>query len=209
MATTARPNNDVVLRPASPSDEDAAARILAQAFATDELTVGLLPPGNRDDRLHDVFLASIRETFGAGGHVWLAGDGAGELLGVALWDAPGRAPRHRDRILAVPRYLRAFGARITGAIRAEAISERHRPLVPHWYLRAIGTVPQARGTGIAGALLRDRLSAADATGSAAYLESSSNANARYYGRFGFVPISRIQTPGSTAAIGMWRPASIS
>lgn len=205
MATSERPNNDVLLRPASPSDEDAAARILAQAFATDEL----LPPGNRDDRLRDVFLASIRETFGAGGHVWLADDGAGRLLGVALWDAPGRAPRRRDRALAVPRYVRAFGARITGAIRADAVSERHRPLVPHWYLRAIGTVPQARGTGVAGALLRDRLSAADSTGSAAYLESSSEANARYYGRFGFVPINRIPTPGSTAAIGMWRPAAMS
>ncbi|MEU5758050.1 GNAT family N-acetyltransferase [Nocardia sp. NPDC047648] len=62
--------------------------------------------------------------------------------------------------------------------------ERARPATPHLYLAAIGTLPGARGRGLASALLERRLSAAGQDG---FLISNTRGTVPFYARFGFEP----------------------
>jgi predicted acetyltransferase len=79
------------------------------------------------------------------------------------------------------------------------------PEEPHWYLAAIGSDPQVRGTGYGNALLRSRLDRCDADGAPAYLESSNPDNIPYYLRFGFEVTGEIVMPGGGPSMWpMWR-----
>lgn len=205
--------------PAARSDGATAAEILAAAFSRDEHTVGLLPSGDRRRRLHALFTLMVDEAFAAGGHVWLAteipacdgpatdgpsSDGP-RVLGVALWEAPGHAPPVHHTVWHLPAYAAVFGRRLRDALRTDRAAAAHRPRVPHWYLKDLGTAPEARGRGVGAALLRHRITAADATGTGIYLESSSAANVGYYRRFGFVERSVVPASGTVDLVGMWRP----
>lgn len=196
----------VTVVPAAVSDIAPAAAVLAEAFARDTHTVGLLPSGGISRRLNTLFTRVITEALKAGGHVYLARQTQNpNLLGVAVWEAPGQAVTSTP-VTSIPDYARVFGTRVLDAARTDRAAHRHRPSVPHWYLRAIGTVPAARGLGVGTSLLGDRLSCADAAGVGAYLESSTPENVSYYQRFGFIERGRIPASGTTEPIGMWRPA---
>ena len=58
--------------PAAVSDIAPAAAVLAEAFARDAHTVGLLPSGDISRRLNTLFTRVITEALKAGGHVYLA-----------------------------------------------------------------------------------------------------------------------------------------
>ncbi len=62
--------------------------------------------------------------------------------------------------------------------------ERARPETPHLYLAAIGTLPRARGRGLATTLLERRLSTAEQD---CFLISNTSGTVPYYQRFGFEP----------------------
>lgn len=203
----ARPTVRVV--PAAPADRERAAGVLAEAFATDEHTIGLLPAGDRPARLRRMFSGSVTGALRAGGHVWLAEDPVDrQLLGVALWYGPGASTSVARRAGALAGALRTHGGRIGDALVTEAAAGRHRPQVPHWYLAAIGIATDAQGRGAASALIRHRLAAADAGGHGTYLESSKTANVPIYERYGFAEISTIPARGTAPLIGMWRPAQL-
>jgi GNAT superfamily N-acetyltransferase len=203
---TGIPSSDgICVLPAAASDRAAVTEILADAFATDEHTVKLLPDAKRPERLRRLFDNMIREAFAAGGHVWIAVDSAsGQRLGAALWEAPGKKPPTWLRIAHAVSYVRVFGDRLGEAFSTDQVAIRHRPMVPHWYLKDIGTSPDARGRGVGAALLNHRLADADSGGIGAYLESSSRANVGFYSRFGFTERSVIPAVGTTDLIGMWR-----
>lgn len=191
--------------PAAPADRAVAARTLAAAFAADPHTLGLLPPGDVETRLTRLFARIVTETLRIGGHVYLARrTGEPDTLGVAVWEAPGKPASTLAALDGLPTYLRVFGTRLPDAMRTDAAAHRHRPKVDHWYLRAIGTTPAARGSGAGAALIRDRLVQADAQRVGSYLESSTEHNARYYARFGFAVRSRVPAHGTNDSIGMWR-----
>lgn len=181
--------------------------MLAAAFATDEHTVGLLPPGDRPRRLTAMFTHSVSETLRAGGHVWLAKDADDErLLGVAVWQAPGESRGPLSQVRSLMGHVGVYGARSLDAAVTYRTADAHRPSVPHWHLALIGTDPAARGRGAASALIRHRLAVADARGHGTYLESSSPANVPIYERYGFAEIGAIPARGTAPLIGMWRPA---
>lgn len=198
---------DIKIQPAAPADLDRAAKVLADAFSKDAYATGLLPSGEVTSQLYKVFTIQLKHTFKYGGHVWLAIDSSNdELLGVAEWGAPGTNPGFFSQIPELPSYINVFRSRILDAAITDKNADNHRPLVPHWYLKAIGTTERARGRGAGSALIRHRLADADATGTPAYLESSSEANMPYYEKFGFAERSRIPSRGTVETIGMWRPA---
>lgn len=206
----------VVVVPASPADRTVVARVLAAAFSSDAHTLGLLPTGPTGTRLTRLFARMTAETFDAGGHVYLAvdaesggtADDAPALpLGAALWEPPGRTTPARSLLRGTPTYVRVFGRRLGDALRTEWSMERHRPGIPHWYLKAIGTPPGARGRGAGAALLAHGLARADADGIGTYLESSTPANLPLYRRFGFVERGRVPAPGTVPPIAMWRPSA--
>lgn len=207
MNQSVKPGRAVEILPASPADREDAARVLAAAFAADEHTVGLLPTGDRHRRLTSMFSLSVSETLRAGGHVWLARDPDDDrLLGVAVWQAPGESRGVLSEVRSGVAHLRVHGRRLLDAALTQRVADAHRPRVPHWYLAVIGTDPDARGRGVGSALIRHRLTVADARGYGTYLESSSPANVPVYRRYGFTEVGTIPSRGTTPLIGMWRPA---
>jgi GNAT superfamily N-acetyltransferase len=69
--------------------------------------------------------------------------------------------------------------------RGNARLGRAHPREPHWYLFALGVVPEATGQGRGTALLAPVLARCDAERLPAYLEASTEDNARVYARLGF------------------------
>lgn len=207
MGDSVKDGRGVVVLPASWADRDSAARVLAEAFAQDEHTVGLLPADDRPRRLIDMFTLNVSETLRAGGHVWLARDSHdARLLGAAVWHAPGESRGPLSEVREAAAYLRIYGSRCRDAVTTYRMADAHRPRVPHWYLAVIGSSPDARGRGVGSALIRHRLAVADARGQGTYLESSSPANVPIYQRYGFAEIGPIPARGTAPLIGMWRPA---
>ena len=89
----------------------------------------------------------------------------------------------------------------------EVFAEVHasHPKEPHWYLQAVGTVPQMQGRGIAARILKPILEIWDAEGVGAYLESTNPRNLSFYYRLGFNVKTELLMDGGKAALTcMWR-----
>lgn len=203
-SATAAPGLRIV--PAVPAQRDVVAGVLATAFAEDEFTLRLLPVRRRDQRIVAWFQQATREAFTKGGHVYLAATADGEQpAGAALWEPPDPTERLIDTLPAAAAYLRIFGARLLDAARTAESTRLFRPKVAHWYLHALGVLPDRHGQGIGAALLQHGLRLADATGHGIYLEASHTGVIDFYRRHGFQVLAVIPTSGTTPMTGMWRP----
>lgn len=80
----------------------------------------------------------------------------------------------------------------------------HHPTERHWYLLAIGVVPEAQGHGLGGALLAHTLERIDRSGDAAYLEATSPRSRVLYERFGFEVTAELVPDGGPPMWAMWR-----
>lgn len=206
-----KPSEDrqVLIVPAAPAESGGTAELLARAFAEDEYTLRLLPARDRARRITRLFEQVIAETFETGGHVYLAIPANQKSpVGAALWEAPSARPTARKLLGSITAYPRIFGGRLPDAIRTAAAIHHHRPRVPHWYLHAVGTLPEARGQGAGVELIRAGLAKADSDGVGAYLESSHRDKVALYERHGFQERYEVKTSGTTPLIGMWRPPRI-
>ena len=196
----------VEIVPAAPADISRAAATLAAAFSVDPHVLGLLPRGDVGRPLTTLWERIVRETFDAGGHAYLAVTaGRAEPLGVALWEAPGSKVTLSGMAPGLPAYLRVFRHRFPDAVVTEFLAHRAHPRAPHWYLKAVGTLPEAQGTGVGARLIRDRLAEVDRQHTGAYLEASTEVLVPYYERFGFRPRGPVPCRGTVSAVGMWRP----
>lgn len=203
---------ELVVTPATRADVTAAADVLAEAFKDDAATLAITGLGRPTvDQLAALFRPLISSGPLRHGHVDLARRASdGRLVGVALWEPPGRASalvHLAHQAVELPAFLRALGVR--GMIRAgrnQARLAAHRPDEPHWFLAMIGAADEARGSGVGSALLASRLARVDAERMPAYLESSSEQNRRLYVRHGFATTSIITSVEGASPAAMWRPA---
>ena len=208
----------VSLRPEGLS-EDAVGRVaglLAEAFAEDEFTLGLLPADRRAERLARMFALDVHDALrparAAGGEAGPRGavDVAldpedGTLLAAALWDGPD-APRGTTvpgALAALPARLRVHGRRTWDAARTDAACERARPAAAHWYLTQLGTAPAARGREAASALVRLRQRRAARAGVGIHLEASSAEAVPFYARLGFRETGTVRAHGTRDLTAMW------
>lgn len=199
---------------ASRTTVEHVAGVLAEAFATDPFTTGLLP-GDSDGhaaRLSVKFVRMIRSMLAEGsdglpcGAVDVAVDPAdGSVLGVALWERPGHSdPTWRDQLSRVPTYVRTHGAKAWDALRTTAACDRARPSEDHWYLTELGTTPAARGRGVGSGLVKHRIAHARRQGVGVYLESSTRDNVPFYEKLGFEEVETIGTKGTNDLTAMWQ-----
>ncbi|MEV7971821.1 GNAT family N-acetyltransferase [Cellulomonas sp. NPDC089187] len=200
--------------PTGPDDVAAVAALLAEGFAVDPLITAVLPgtTQERQRRLRAFYRAwlSHREP---GRVVDLArrspqdeGPNDGEIVGVAIWHAPGAHDGRTPLGLAL-RVIRALGWRGARSwSRMEAAFGVAQPGDPHWYLSDVVVSDRARGEGVGSALLGHRLARLDADGAAAYLEATTPGSRRMYERLGFEsrgPV--VGLPGDQIPPeGMWR-----
>jgi GNAT superfamily N-acetyltransferase len=131
----------------------------------------------------------------------------GKAKAVAAWMPPGGYPRSPRReamflVRAAPGMLRT-GRRLPAALKLLTAIDKVHPKPPHWYLGLLAVDPDLQGRGIGGALLTRMLERVDRDGLPAYLETQTEANVAWYGRFGFVVIDSITLPDVPGAPTMW------
>ncbi|OQO95044.1 GNAT family N-acetyltransferase [Saccharomonospora piscinae] len=142
-----------------------------------------------------------------GGHVVVADDADGDMVGVSTWLRLDSARPLREQAdeLAEQVRRRADPVLARTATVLAATSVRH-PDTRHLYLASMGVLPRARGRGVGGVLLGFGLAMAAADDRPVYLEASTERNAALYARHGFRPVGEpIALPdGGPRLRPMWR-----
>lgn len=175
------------VRRATVEDIPAMAATLARAFAHDpfySFLAGGAP--ERNQRMRDGWSGILR--FGSANltETYTTDDQGG----VAIWLPPGHVgPAFLDSLRMMPAVARLAGwgrLRMVTSVIAE-LEKRHRHHMPgpHFYLSALGVVPERQGEGIGSALLAPVLDRCDRDGVAAYLEAATARNVLLYERLGF------------------------
>jgi GNAT superfamily N-acetyltransferase len=166
-----------------------AVAVLVAAFTDDPLVGWLFPdPDERARRL-----AGFHAPLVHAGETYLAG--RDEAAAVWLPVARGRSP-YEGAPEVVGARLRALG---------EALTARHPDHEAHLYLPCMGVVPARQGAGLGSALLRHRLTRADADGLPAYLEAGSPRSRALYLRHGFADLGEpVRVADSPPLWPMWR-----
>ena len=197
---------DIVIRPIERKQIPEATQVLAIAFDTDPVMRHLWPnPQHRRWALPRYFRTMMTRHHVPGGGVEVATADSGDIVGVALWNPPGRWDA------AVPEFIRsaphlalALGHRIPVALRTRGFLDRIHPHELHWYLCNLAVLPACQRQGVGSALLRSGCARCDATGQAAYLVCTREENVPLYSSAGFATITRAQLPGGTPLWPMWR-----
>jgi len=198
----------VPIQPSTRQDLPAIVRLLAESLEGDPIYLDILPA--RPDRrraLEHFYVAYLRALGARRGVVDLARDAEGALVGVAVWE---RSPVGNDsaflpQLANTHLFLRALGLRgMFPAKHLQEVLEAHRPVDAHWYLPVVAVRPEARRGGVATALLRHRLDELDEQGLAAYLESGTVDDRRFFERMGFIPGAVIQGLPASRPVGMFR-----
>jgi len=179
--------------------------VLGRAFVDDPV-FGWLLTGRSDvqRRLARVFTAfAVGAQHKVDGQVLVTA----ERTAAAIWLPPGSWKTPTKELLQQgPQLIRAFGPGVLRALSLLTRIEKHHPTEPHWYLEAVGTVPEARGRGIGPTVLTPILDRCDNDALPAYLESSNPRNIPFYERHGFVrrpPFADLPT-GCPTITPMWR-----
>ena len=191
-------------RPVTPTEVDAAAETIAQAFRGDPVwQVALAAESASDDDLRGFWRCYVE---GALRHE-TAYAGA-DARTVSVWIPPGEdemtEEQEHEALLQVERMLPAdLAAAMTQLWDRFAEA---RPDQPHGYLSLLATHPDHAGHGYGMAHLAADLSRWDAAGIPTYLESTNPANNRRYQAQGYTAVGGFQAVLDDAVVTtMWRP----
>jgi GNAT superfamily N-acetyltransferase len=199
------------VRRATPGDRAGVVGTVAAAFARDPAWRFLLGAGADYARLAPELAGALFDLRVDAGNVWVSGD----LASVAMWREPGAAdgaPELAKRVWARYRALagagaaarlNAYDAAVTAAGTEDA---RAGGRGEHWYLGVLATDPGRRREGLASAVLAPVLARADASGWACCLETSTEANRRFYAGRGFTEATPAHLPGGPPIWWLRRPA---
>lgn len=129
-----------------------------------------------------------------------------QRLGAAAWQRPGQALKWPIRLSSAVTILRLGGLKgIYRMLLSGRQTERFHPTTPHYYLFAIGVVPEAKGQGLGTALITEVLRRCDDEGIPAYLENSKEQNLPFYEGHGFKVMREIRfAPSAPPLWLMWR-----
>jgi ribosomal protein S18 acetylase RimI-like enzyme len=190
----------LAIRPLRLDDVKAAGALLAASHGEYPAFRTLIAdPAVRRRMLLPFQTAAVRDAV-RNGHTYGAFI-AGGLVGVALWQPPGRFPLSKTRKLRMAPALLRSAAVAPRAFprfaRSGAALEREFPAEPVWYLQALGVHPDLQRRGSGAALLAAGLVRVDADRVACYLHTSDHANLEYYRRQGF----ELTQPGFPAGSG--------
>lgn len=197
----------VEVRRADLQDVDAAAAVLADAFsdyAWTRWTVDADDHTARIDGLQRLFIEQIALPYG---EVWVAEDERATIVSVAIWMAPTSSVPESDVEATAQTQAELEGDRHDASVLAEAACMPLRPVVPHYYLGAVGTRADRQRQGLATAVLAPVLDRALAENAVVYLETSDRGNVEFYERLGFAITGGIDVPGGGPHVwGMSRAA---
>ena len=215
-----------MVRLLEPRDVPAAATVLARAFAEEPAKsvlfgdVGSDGAPFRDEATRTRFAEAVaigRLRSAARYAAVHVAEVDGTVAAVAMWYPPGAKPKGPGASLL--HALTAPGTRVLTLLSSLSASlwrdraafkrllanrnaaARQASRGPSWYLAVIGTDPDHRGRGLARLLLERTLERCDVEGLAAWLETTEEATAGMYERFGFETVAAID--GGTVFPGLW------
>jgi ribosomal protein S18 acetylase RimI-like enzyme len=183
------------VRRAGPADVPALSGLLADAFVDDPFVRWVV--GGSPERVARYVRLVLERLTLPHGTVWMD-DGA---RSVAAW-APPRAWELGlgDQLRLLPPLVGAIGLRrLLPVARASARIEQGRP-PRYWYLALVATASNARGQGLARAVMAPGLAAADHD-APALLETSRPRNLGFYRGLGFEVVRRL--PSLEGAPEVW------
>lgn len=187
------------VRMARDDELNVASRVLTEAFVDEDGLNYWLKQGGAKTRARRIFFdAAVRDVVHADRQLHIA-EADGAPLGAAIWLKPGDKafdlPPLRELML-TPLLFRVAG--LEGMRKATALGRRLtalHPTIPHAHLVFLGVSPEAQGRGVGSAMLKHALAPLDASGTAAYLEATSERNIALYERHGFVVSGEFKLPG--------------
>ena len=190
---------DDVVRPASRSEVDIVARVLAEAFQDDPMSKWVFPGDDRRRVVQPLFFKAFTEAAFADGEVYLAHDHSA----ASLWfrTEGGESPEEfMDRFAA----LDADDLdRFTVVSELMAMHSTHS--APHLHWQFCGLLPSAQRKGLGSAIARQHFRRLDAEGIPCSGEASSADSLRLWRRHGFVEAGEpFAPPGGPLMYPIWR-----
>jgi ribosomal protein S18 acetylase RimI-like enzyme len=180
-----------------PDQFEPARHTLGQAFEGYPLmTYALARPEGRSRAVTSLYASVLWDCL-RWGEVYATSD----LAGVACWLRPGQTFPGLLRLIRAGMLRLPWQFGLTGFRRLQAYAElahqlqqEHAP-ERHWYLWAIGVLPQDQGKGIARRLAAPVLARADQESLPCYLDTHVETNVAIYKRLGFEVVSKVILPG--------------
>ena len=198
MTTASTPQ----VRRARLQELDELARVLADAFADYPWTRWTVDARDHRRRIEGLQRLTLERVGLPHGRVWVAD--AGTIEAVAIWMDSRTPPPERLWADMASEQRVLEGDRHDAARAAELVVGRLRPQRPHLYLGAVGTRRRSQRRGLGAAVLEPDLAAADEEQMAAFLETSSEENLRFYGRLGFEVVDEVHIDGGPPVWAMLR-----
>jgi GNAT superfamily N-acetyltransferase len=155
------------------------------------------------DRLAPAFSGALFDLRVTRGNVWVSDD----VATVAMWDGPSGENDRLQRAEEVwTRYRSVTSERAFERLLAyrDALAGCS-PADPYWYLGVLATHPARQRQGLASAVLKPVLGDAHRAGMACCLETSTEANRRFYERRGFITSTEVVLPGGPPTWWLQRP----
>jgi GNAT superfamily N-acetyltransferase len=206
MVETEGRASPTIIAPYDDRRSDEVAAMLARAFVNDPLYRWLCPDDRSRLRRVVVFISGEVGITARAGRIDLAVDGAGRLMGAALWGLPGRYPfptAVSARVMAT--LMPRMGVRAAAKLPKMRRVEKAHPQSPHYYLLTLGVDPSVQGNGVGRTLITATATLADAEGIPIYLETFNPANPAYYRHLGFADREHIDTGDLPPFWTMLRP----
>ncbi|MEV8531072.1 GNAT family N-acetyltransferase [Streptomyces sp. NPDC051211] len=189
------------IRQAGPSDRDAVARLLDEAFQNDPVSSWVFPDPAHRRAVHGKFLGVFVDVALEQGRIDYAADGSCAALWLRI---PAGEPEGGDEI---PAKMRAVAdpdnerCELVGRLTGEV----HPTAEEHEYLLMIAVAPDRQGEGLGTELMRPVLERCDRDGVPAYLEASSGRSRGLYERLGWeFTGTAVQLPDGPLMWPMWR-----
>ncbi|WP_395648147.1 GNAT family N-acetyltransferase [Terricaulis sp.] len=187
------------VRPARAEEICDVAQVLTDAFVDEAGLNYWLRQGAAKQRARERFFdRAVKDAVHPERELWLA-EAGGETLGAAIWLAPGKKAYDLSplkQLALTPLMLSIAG--LGGMSRGFALAEKLEALHPHGshaHLVFLGVATAAQGRGVGSAILKHTLAPLDASGTMAFLETTTPRNVALYERHGFVVSGELNVPG--------------
>jgi len=196
------------VRPATLTDLDACANLLARAFHDDPGAIVFDPdPARRRQMLPGFFRSFVAAGLVERGDLVVAGD---PVAGIACWFGPERHGPSEEAMNAhgFGDVLERWGPEASRRILAMTgeIEDQHDRRIsgPHFRLDFFGVDPERQGSGIGSALIEHGHRRADELRLPCYLETFTQPNVRYYERRGYAVIGEYPVGDAVPVYAMVR-----
>jgi GNAT superfamily N-acetyltransferase len=198
----------VEIRPLDPSEYDAAAGLLAEAFLDDPGWLAVGP--DRRERRYTLLWRFHRAALGVihrhGKPIYGAFDG-GRLVGVAATFAAGLypPPQVSTTLRFLPAFLLAGPGPLVRAFRFSKVQESGHPHEEHVYLWFLAVDPNHQRGGVGRVLLARVYEDAQEASAPVYLDTANPANVPYYASNGYEETGTAAGPRGATMWFMTRP----